>query len=102
MAIPRVNRCVWDVAQASFDHAGENGLSHPAKSQAGKGDTQLDAVHHLIEIAMQFLDGAGADTASLDELLDASIAHAHQGKFCCREKGVGCYQEQDEKHPEQH
>ena len=37
-----------------------------------------------------------------DELLDASIAHAHQGKFGGREEGVGCHQEKDQKDPEQH
>ena len=39
---------------------------------------------------------------SLDELLDARLANAHQRKFSRREKGVGRNQEDDKKHPEQH
>ena len=37
-----------------------------------------------------------------NELLDAGIAHAHQGEFGCREEGIGRHQEKDQKDPEQH
>jgi len=30
------------------------------------------------------------------------IAHAYQGKLSCGEEGIGCHQEQDQKHPQQH
>ena len=51
---------------------------------------------------METQDGAGADAPCLDELLNARITHAHQGKFGGGKEGVGCHQEQNQKHPEQH
>ncbi len=51
---------------------------------------------------MEFLDNARTDAAGLDELLDTGIAHTHQRKFGCGKEGIGCNQEQDEEHPEQH
>ena len=51
---------------------------------------------------MQALDGAGADAARLDELLNAGIADADQGEFRGREKRIGRHQEKDQEHAEQH
>ena len=48
------------------------------------------------------LHDARADASRRDELLDAGIAHAHQGEFRCCEEGIGCHQEKDQKDPEQH
>jgi len=51
---------------------------------------------------MQPLNGTSADATRLNELLNARIAHAYQGKFRGCKEGVGRHQEQDQKHPEQH
>ena len=51
---------------------------------------------------MQALDDAGADASGFDELLDSSVANADQGELGGREKRVGCHQEKDQKHAEQH
>ena len=40
--------------------------------------------------------------SGLDELLDTGVPHAHERKLGRGKKGIGCHQEQDEKHPEQH
>ena len=41
-------------------------------------------------------------SAGRDKLLDAGVAHTHQGEFRCCEEGIGRHQEQDDKHPQQH
>ena len=51
---------------------------------------------------MQALDDAGAEASGFNELLNARVAHAHQGKLRSSEKRVGCHQEQDQQDPEQH
>ena len=50
---------------------------------------------------VQFLYGAGADAAGIDQLLDASIADAYQGKFSRHKEGVGGDQQQDNEYPQQ-
>ena len=85
-----------------FHQAGDHGLADPAQCQADHGDAQLNAVHDFVEMLVQALDDARADASRRDELLDAGIAHAHQGEFGCREEGIGRHQEQDQKDPEQH
>src|SRR5580692_1860058 len=87
--------------QAAYQ-AGHHGFANPAKGQADDCDAQLDAVDHLVEIRMQPLDHAGADASGADELLNAGIADADQGKFRSGEEGIGCHQEKDQKDPEQH
>ena len=93
---------VWNASYRTFDHAGQQRLAHPTQSKTGYGNSQLNAVHHFVQIAVQLLDNAGTDATSFDELLDARIAHAHQSKFGCSEESVGCYQEENQKYPEQH
>jgi hypothetical protein len=62
---------------------------------------KLDAVYDLIEVLMQPLHSAGADPVGLNQLLDASIAHADQRKLRCSEESVGRHQQQDQQHPQQ-
>jgi len=90
------------LAEKPFDYAGEQWFANPAQGEAYYCDSQLNAVDHLIEIAVQFLDNAGADAPGLDELLDAGFANAYQGEFGRGKERVGCDQEQDQKHPDQH
>ena len=85
-----------------FHEAGDHGLADPAERQADHGDAELNAVDDFVEMLVEALDDARADASGLDELLDAGIAHAHQGEFGGREEGIGCHQEQDQKDPEQH
>ncbi len=72
------------------------------RGKADDGDSQLDAVDDFVKITMQFLDSAGADAVGFDELLNARITHAHQGELRRREERVGCNQQQDQEHPEEH
>ena len=51
---------------------------------------------------METLDDARTDASRRNELLDAGIAHTHQGEFRCCEEGIGRHQEKDQKDPEQH
>ena len=48
------------------------------------------------------MDNARADAASFNELLDAGFANAYQGKLGRSKERVGCDQEQDQEHPDQH
>ncbi len=84
------------------DQARDHGLADPAESQADHGDAQLNAVHDLVEMLVKALDDARANPSRGDELLDASIAHAHQGEFGGGEERIGRHQKQDQKDPEQH
>ena len=82
--------------------AGHHGLADPSQGETDHGDAQLDTVDDLIEILVKALNDAGADAAGIDQLLNARIADADQREFGCREEGIGCHQEQDQKDPEQH
>ena len=85
-----------------FHEARDHGFADPAESQADHGDAQLNSVHDLVEMLVKTLDDARANPARSDELLDASIAHAHQGEFGGGEERIGRHQKQDQKDPEQH
>ena len=85
-----------------LDQGGQGGLANPAQSEAGQGDTELDGAEQLVHALVQLADGAGADAAGLDELLDAGVADADQGKFRRHEEGIGRHQQQDGKHPQEH
>ena len=86
----------------AFHQAGDHWLADPAEGEADHGDAELNAVDDFVEMLVQALDDARADASSLNELLDAGIAHADQGEFGCREEGIGRHQEKDQKDPEQH
>jgi hypothetical protein len=101
MGVDRGVRHPVDELQA-FDQAGNHGFADPAQGQTDHGDAQLDAVHDLVETLMQALHDARANAPRFDELLDAGIAHTHQGEFGCREEGIGRHQEKDQEDPEQH
>ena len=85
-----------------FHQTGHHALTDPSQGQANYRDSELDTIHHFVEPLVQALDDAGADTYGFDQLLDAGVARAYQREFSCREEAVGCHQEQDQKHPEQH
>src|SRR5581483_454612 len=82
--------------------AGDHGLADPAKCKADHGDAELDSIHNFVEVLMQALDGAGAETSGPNELLDAGIAHADEREFRGCEERVGCHEEEDQEDPEQH
>jgi len=75
--------------------SGDDGFADPSESEADHGDAQLNAVDDFIEVLVEALDDARTDASRQDELLNASIAHAHQREFGCREEGIGRHQEQD-------
>src|SRR5580698_2505922 len=85
-----------------LDDAGNHGFTDPAEGQADDGDAELNAVDDLVEVAVQLLDNAGTDAAGFDELLDAGLANADQGEFGGGEERIGCDQQQDKKHLQQH
>jgi hypothetical protein len=62
----------------------------------------LNSVHDLIQVLVEFEDSSGADAVGFNQLKNARLAHAHESKLGCCEKSVGCHQEHDEQHPEQH
>jgi hypothetical protein len=97
-----VNVGMRNLAEKFLNHVGQQRFANPAEGKANYCDSKLNAVNHFIEIAVQFLDDAGADSSGLDELLDAGFANAYQGEFGRGKERVGCDQEQDQKHPDQH
>ena len=97
-----VNRGVGKVLNRTQHHLGQQRLTHPAQGQADDGDSQLDAVDHFVQIAVQLLHDAGADAPGRDQLLNTGITHADQGELRGSEESVGRHQEQDEEHPQQH
>jgi hypothetical protein len=100
----RIDECVRHLLKEgqAFHEVRNHGLADPAKSQADHGDTQLHAVDDLVQIAMKAQENAGADSASLDQLLDAGIADGNQRKLCRGKEGVGRHQKKHQEHPKQH
>jgi hypothetical protein len=90
-----------DDGQAT-DETGDHGLADPSQGKANHGDTELDAIDNFVEMLVETLHNAGADTSGVNELLDACIAHTHEGEFGGGEERIGCYQEEDQEDPEQH
>ena len=64
-----------------LQHVSDRRFADPAKREAGDGYAELHGIENVIELLMELLDGAGADALSRNHLLDARLAHAHQGKF---------------------
>ena len=99
-----INRGVWNFVNETegLHQTGDHGFADPAQGEADHGDAQLNAVDDFVQTLMQALDDAGAGAAGFDELLNARVADADQGEFRSREKRIGCHQEKDQKHAEQH
>src|ERR1700691_4081500 len=99
-----VNRGVGNLIYKAeaFNDAADDGFADPAEGQADDGDAELNAVDDFVEVAVQLLDNAGTDAAGFDELLDAGLANADQGEFGGGEERIGCDQQQDKKHLQQH
>ena len=77
-------------------------LANPAQGKADYGDSKLDPIDDLIQVAVKFLDDSGADATRFNEFLDPSVADTHQGELRCRKKRIGRDQEQNQENPEQH
>ena len=86
----------------TFKQARQYRLADPAQRQAADGDAQLHAVDDPLELLVKLEDGARADATGLNQLLDSRFADADQRKLGRCEERIGCHQEQDEKHPQQH
>ena len=97
-----VDRGVGNILNRAQHHLGQQRLADPAQGQADDGDSQLDAIDHFVQVAMQLLHNARADAPGSDQLLDTGITDADQREFRGREESVGRHQEQDEEHPQQH
>jgi len=98
----RVDRRVRNATQNLLHDAGERRFADPAESKTRQRDPKLNPVHHLVQILVQSQDSARTNSARFNQLLNARVAHAHQGKFGGGKKRVGCHQEQDQHDPEQH
>ena len=93
---------VWNLAENLLDHVGEERFANPTQGQTYDRDPQLNPVDHFIQIAVQLLDNAGTNTAGFDQLLNAGLANADQGKLGRSKERVGCDQKQNQEHPDQH
>ena len=85
-----------------FDQPGQHGFTNPAQAQTGNRDPKLHAIDDLIQILVQSLDYTRADPVSVDQLLDARIAHTDQRKFSSSEESIGGYEQENKKDPQQH
>ncbi len=93
---------VRNVSDRRFEQAGEHGLAYPTERQAANGHTQLHAIDDALELLVQLQDCSGTHAAGFNQLLDSRFADADQRKLGRCEERIGCHQEQDEKHPQQH
>ena len=94
-------RKTLDKMQAA-DQAGDHRLADAIPRVTDDGDAQLNTIDDLIQTLGSALDNARADTSGFNELLDASIANAHQRELGGCEKRIGCHQEQGGGGAEQH
>src|SRR5690242_11591784 len=76
-----VNAGVGHIGQQVLKHARHHRLANPAQEQAGEVDAKLHSGPNLSQALMQFLNGARANAAGLDQLLQARIAHADQAEL---------------------
>jgi hypothetical protein len=90
--------CVRDLVDKlqPFYETRDHGLANPAQSQANHGNAELDAIYYFVEMLVKALHDASAGAAGGNELLNASIANADQGKFSRRKKRIRCHQKKDQ------
>jgi hypothetical protein len=62
----------------------------------------LHPIYYLVEVLVQLQNSPRTHAVGVNELLDASVAHAHQGKLGSGKEGVRCHEQEDEKNPQQH
>src|ERR1041385_2704305 len=92
---------IRDIAEPRSNHRGKCSFTYPTQTKAGQGYAKLHGGKEFVEVLLNFADGTGADAALVDQLLDASIAHADHGKFRGNEKGVRCHQKNHQNDPKE-
>ena len=97
----RVELRVRQWTEQRLQHVGDGGFADPAQGEAGDSDAELHGVEDMIELLMEFLDGARADAMRGDHLLQPRFAHADQSEFSGHEERV-CRDEQDHRYDAQH
>ena len=75
----------------------DRGLAHPAEGQGGHGDADLADREVGVEVAQGVAHHAGPDAPLLLELLDARVAHPHQGELGRHEEAVEGHQHQGQR-----
>ena len=55
----------------------------------------------FVEVALDFLDGAGADAPLFDQLVDPGIAKADHGELRRHKKGIRRHQQDHQNDPEE-
>ena len=96
-----INTGIWNVAEPWSDNRSQRAFAYPAKTKAGQGDAKLDRRKEFVEVLLNFADSTCADSALLNQLLDACVANADHGEFRGNEKGVSCHKENHQDDPEQ-
>ena len=71
------------------------------RARLADGDAELHGVEDLIQLLMELLDGARANTVRGDHLLQPGLADADQGEFGGHEERV-CRDEQNHRYDPQH
>ena len=71
-------------------------------AEAGQGHSKLYRGQKLIEPLLDFLDRASPQSALFDQLLNASVAHAHHRELRRHKKRIGRHQKYQQDDPQQH
>ena len=90
---------IRNVAEPGHDDRGERAFTHPAESETGQSDAKLNGGKEFVKVLLNLADSTRADTALLNQLLDARIAHADHGEFRGNEKGVRCHKKNHQDDP---
>ena len=97
-----INVGVGNFGEQGLEEVSEGRFTDPAESQAGDGDSELDGSEYLVEIGVEALNGARADSLGVDELLDAGVANADEGEFRRNKEGIKRHKQHDCDQPQQH
>jgi hypothetical protein len=89
-------------AQHARENISQDRLANPAQGQAGDRNAELNPIDDFVNVLVKTLNDASANATGLDELLNARVADADQGKFSSGKEGIDCNQEKDQKDPEQY
>src|SRR5271157_1668115 len=84
----RIKAGVGQRKEQRLQHAGHGSLAYPAQGEAGNRHSKLYRVEYVIELLMELLDGARADTVRRNHLLQSRLPDAHQGEFSGHEERV--------------
>ena len=81
---------------------GDCRLTYPAECKTGQSDSELDGRQEVVQVLLEALYGACANTPCVDELLDARVTDTDNGELGSHKEGVERHQQNNHQNAKEH